>query len=239
MLRELLATLTLLIVLVSIWLVWQRLDQPVTHVRVEGQLSAAEQQAVRNVLQSEITSPLQSLDLEALRQAVAELSWPRAVMLRRVWPDSLVVRVEKESVVARWGAGGYLTSDGKVVQVPDPVADMPLLAGTLATPREAMETYQLLQAQVRPLDLRIDALTQNALGEWQMTLENGVSVALGRDELNPRVQRFLLAYRRLLVRDPDRVAHVDARYDNGVAVSWGEPLLALGRSVGAPSHSTD
>ncbi len=209
-------------VALAAWSAWQQLDRPVRSVRVEGTLSGAEQQAIRAVVSESLDQGVLSLDLEDLTGRIRMLSWPRSVAVRRIWPDGLVIRVEKESVVAAWGDGGYLNSAGRVVQLADGVSSVPTLATALSTPRRAMEVYQMLRSRLDAGGLSIVQLEENALGEWLMTLDGGTTVALGNESLGIRLDRVLQAYRRVLNMRREEVAHVDARYDNGVAVRWKE-----------------
>lgn len=220
MLRNLLASSVFAVLLLAAWSVWQQLDRPVRSVRVEGTLSAAEQQAIRQVVSESLDQGVLSLDLEGLSGRIHELSWPRSVRVRRVWPDALVIRVERESVVARWGDGGYLTSAGKVVQLADGAEDVPHLATTLSSPRRAMEVYQMLESRVQVVGFSINRLEENSLGEWLMTFEDGITVALGNESLSARLERFLFGYQRALSERRAEIAHIDARYDNGIAVGW-------------------
>ena len=220
MIRNFITIVVLLCLMLAGWSVWRQLDNPVRSVRVEGRLSPGEQGAIRDVVSRSLDEGVLSLDVAELSGRILALSWPRAVEVRRVWPDALVIRVEKESVVAAWGDGGYLNSAGKIVQLADGAEGVPELATSLSDPRRAMEIYQVLESRVNPAGLSIERLEENSLGEWLITLTGGATVALGNEALIERLERFLLAYRRALSERHDEIAHVDVRYDNGLAVRW-------------------
>jgi cell division protein FtsQ len=183
-------------------------------------LSQAEQGAVRDVVSRSLKHGILSLDVADLGRRIRELSWPRSVAVRRVWPDALVIKVEKESVVAAWGDGGYLTSAGKIVRLADGAHDVPELVTSLTAPRRAMEVYQMFESRVNAAGFSIVRLEENPLGEWLMTFDSGTTVALGNEALTERLERFLFAYRRALAQHEGELAHVDLRYDNGLAVRW-------------------
>lgn len=220
MIRNVIAAAVLAALLLVGLSIWRQLDRPVRAVRVEGRLSASEQAAIREVVTSSLARGVLSLDVAEVRQSIHGLSWPRSVEVRRVWPDTLVIRVEKESVVAAWGDGGYLTSAGKIVRLADGEGDVPELATELSPPRRAMEVYQMLEWRVNAAGFSIARLEENGLGEWLMTFEQGMTVALGNEALTERLDRFLLAYRRALAQRADEIVHVDLRYANGLAVRW-------------------
>jgi cell division protein FtsQ len=232
--RNVLACLVVAVLLAFGLSAWRQLDQPLRSVKVQGALSEAEQRAIAEVVSESLEDGVLSVDLAVLTQRLHELSWTRSVQVRRIWPDALSIQVEKESVVAVWGETGYLTSAGRVVQLADAVVAVPTLTAALSTPRQAMEMYQMLELRVSTVGLSITYLEENALGEWLMGLDAGLTVALGNEAVTERVARFLVAYRRALGARIDDIAHVDVRYANGLAVRWKEPLLALGtRGTGA------
>jgi cell division protein FtsQ len=221
------AVALLLTLSLGVFLTWRQLDQPVRAVRVQGSLSEAEQRAVREAVGPFLVQGLLSLDLDALTENILALSWPRDVRLRRAWPDGLIISVDRELLVATWGADGYLTSVGKIVHLPDLAEELPVLRASIASPRQAMEVYQMLQKELDVSGLKIRQLQESPLGEWQLTLENGLTLALGNDYLAERTHRFLTVYHEVLRQEQQGELRVDARYGNGVAVSRTTPLLAL------------
>lgn len=232
MIRNVIAVVVLLALGLAGWSVWYQLDRPVRSVKVEGALTEAEQAAIRAAVSERLDRGVLSLDLDELGRGIRSLSWPRSVAVRRAWPDGLIIRVEKESVVAAWGAGGYLTSAGKVVSMADGGADVPTLSTTMAPPRRAMEVYQMLASRLADQGMRIVRLDENALGEWRLTLQRGLTVELGNEALGERLQRFLTAWRRGLAARGEALAHVDTRYGNGLAVRWKEESEENRESLG-------
>lgn len=203
---------------------WRFLNQPLQVVRIEGALTPAEREEIQELLAGLASVPLMSIDLTAVRAEIAALSWPRSVTLRRVWPYNLAVHVEKEMLVARWGDLGYVTTGAQIVQSPGDDTEVPLFECTFATPAKAMEVYRMLQELAGRAGFDVRRLAENELGEWSLTLDDGLEVVLGAEQLPERMHRFMLASRRI---SPERaVDYVDARYRNGIAVRWKEPLIA-------------
>jgi cell division protein FtsQ len=54
---------------------------------------------------------------------------------------------------------------------------------------------------------------------WQVQLNNGIKLNLGRQEFINRLQRFINLY-PLLQQDERDINYVDLRYDTGMAVGW-------------------
>jgi cell division protein FtsQ len=217
---------------------WLQLDRPVTTVRVLGQLTAEEQTQVRDALRPLLSGGLLSVDLNAAASALADLSWPRDVSVRRVWPDGLEVRLEKALVVAAWNEG-YLTMGGDVVQLASAEPGLVNFDCELTRPQAALELYQRLQREVAPADLKIERLRENALGEWTLTFDNALVLTLGDTDLDERLERFIAVYRTALSDRLPEIERVDARYANGIAVSWRPEDAALVADAGHGAEIAD
>jgi len=64
------------------------------------------------------------------------------------------------------------------------------------------------------------ALTLDARGALNLTLDNGVQVRLGRQQIESRFERFMLVAAKLVSQRAADIAYVDMRYGNGFAVGW-------------------
>ena len=212
-------------------LVYLRLDEPIRAVEVSGRLDAAERAQVRDVIER-VDGGLLSLDVERLKRSLEALSWPRLVTVRRVWPDTLVIEIEKAYAVAAW-EDAYLGSDGRVVEMASPIEDLPVLDCAVSSPRKAMEVFHRLQRVLRAEQLTISRLAENRLGEWELTLAGETTVMLGKSQVADRLAGFIALYRNRLVDDFDRVAHVDTRYVKGAAVAWREDSPEAGEDLAA------
>ena len=212
-----------------------QLDQPVDRVMVRGQLDPAERQQVRAAVQRSLDGGLLSTDLDVISAGILELGWPRSVAIRRDWPGALMIEVEKPAVVARW-QDAYLASDGRVIRLPTEHGGLPRFDCAASEPKRAMEVYHRLNEIATDAGLGIAALEENLFGEWDLTFRtpNGaaIRVRLGAESVAERLGRFAVVYRQQLAGRALEIESVDARYDNGVAVSWvaEEELVALAQA---------
>jgi cell division protein FtsQ len=92
-----------------------------------------------------------------------------------------------------------------------------------------MEVYQMLKDIMAREGLVVTTLDENAFGEWRVSVKGGLEVVLGAEHITQRLHRFLLAYRRVVAAQIERIDYVDARYPNGIAIRWREPTLELAR----------
>ncbi len=197
------------------------MNSPVQVVRVSGELSLPERDAVKDAVLQRLDGGLLGISLDDVVEGVLALSWPREVSVRRVWPGIVDVKVTKDTFVARWGAGGVLNSGGQVVDSAGPPDEsLPLIRCANANGARAMQIFQMLGQVLTDTPLKVEEVEEDALGEWRVTFTNGLTVSLGHEELLERVERFSHVYRKVIEDRVDQVDHVDARYRNGVAVSW-------------------
>jgi cell division protein FtsQ len=54
---------------------------------------------------------------------------------------------------------------------------------------------------------------------WQIILDNGIRLELGKESMDERVERFLSLYLEL-GSQAQRVSYIDLRYDTGASVGW-------------------
>lgn len=212
---------------VAAW-IYVSLDRPVRSVEVTGSLAPAEAAEVQRRLKEMNPRRLLSTDLGALREHLMELSWPRLVHIRRVWPDTISIRIERQLVVAKWGGEGYLTAGGELVGGLDRAVSLPLLDCEIASPQKALEIYRYLQDIASEDDLEISSLAENALGEWRLELASGVRAHLGADALSSRMRRFMQVHRHIAQVNAQPVRYLDLRYANGAAVRFDEPQMLAG-----------
>src|SRR5690606_7914846 len=99
-------------------------------------------------------------------------------------------------------------------------AELPELVGPEG--KQAEMTGRFLDAEPRlvAVGLRLTRLTLDERGAWEIALDNGVTLRLGREHVDERFDRFLRAAARVVAARAGEIAYVDLRYANGFAVGW-------------------
>ena len=88
----------------------------------------------------------------------------------------------------------------------------------------AAEDATALAPLFEPLDLRAEQLSLTARGSWQLTLDTGATIELGRGtaaQLLPRVERLVRTLTQVTSkygRRPDDLVSADLRHGDGYAV---------------------
>lgn len=167
-------------------------------------------------------------NLEQVRVAFESVPWVRKATVRREWPDQLIVEVEEHEALGTWGEDGRLLSvKGDVFTANLAEADedraLPELEGPEGSEKEVLARFAELRAWFAPLRLAPGKLSLSSRYAWTVKLDNGMSVALGREQdkttLKKRVDRLVNIYPQLAELLPDGIQTVDMRYPNGLALS--------------------
>ncbi|MCD8512292.1 MAG: cell division protein FtsQ/DivIB [Nitrincola sp.] len=198
------------------------LDQPISEVSIKGQIHHLDGQALATQLAQEIRAPLLSLDVRSLRDEALANPWVHVAEVRRQWPAAIEVSIAEQVPVARWGDRGLLNHQGDIFW-PDLSAGydfLPRLNGPAHETRAIIAQYHDLSALFSTYGIRIQSLTLESRGAWNLELDNGIQVVAGREQLMPRLRRFLNIYDAQLAEVADQIEQIDIRYTNGVAVRW-------------------
>jgi cell division protein FtsQ len=209
----------------SMW-VMENLNNPIAVVKVEGNFQRLSEQEIETALQPYVATDFLAVDLDNIQQVVRALPWVSNVTVRRIWPDGLSIKVKEEMAIARWGEKQLLDEEGRVFSpehLQEDVMGLPVLNGPDGYEKKVMEQYERIGQLLHPLNRRITHLTLAARGAWDLQLDDGMKVMLGRDHLMEKTQRFIRLYQAELAQSTTPILAVDVRYNNGIAVQWGTP----------------
>ena len=201
-------------------------DRPIAKISVEGDLSYVSQQAVQQRIEPFVTASFFSVDLPGMRHELERMPWIASAQVRRIWPDQLLVRLEEQLPIARWGDEALLNNQGKAF-APKEQANyqhLPQLYGPKRAQQQVMQQYQMLSQMLRPLGFSVALLELRERGSWFLSTGQGIELLLGRDHLVEKMRRFIAIYDKALKQQQTNIARIDLRYANGLAVAWREPI---------------
>tara|TARA_R110002020_G_scaffold89693_3_gene219045 strand:- start:31947 stop:32813 length:867 start_codon:yes stop_codon:yes gene_type:complete len=205
---------------------WPLADRPIDLVSVQGELQYIDPTSVQAVIQPYLNESFLGIDLGAMRGDLAAMPWVASVSVTRVWPDQLIVHLDEQMPIARWGDTALLNNEGKEFSPEDisRFSDLPQLSGPQRAQRRVMQYYQQFNRLLRPYGLGVAELELRERGSWFLTTQDGIQVLLGRDKLVDKMQRFLTIDQHMLSEYREQIARVDLRYSNAMAVAWREPV---------------
>lgn len=204
---------------------------PLRQVVVVSPLDQVTRTQIEYAVQYSLTGNFFTVDLDGVRTSFEKLPWVRNASVRRRWPDGIEVELEEHVAVARWhnsnGEARLVNRHGEVfvAALAGGQATLPLLGGPEGSAPQVLARYREFSDSLAALGRTPRSLLLSLRQAWQMRLDDGLTIELGRemaaDSLNERLHRFIGTYAEAKTRLPGITA-VDMRYPNGFAVRIGQ-----------------
>ena len=199
-----------------------------TDVRLEGDLQRNSVTTIRANAMPHLAGNFFTMDLARTRAAFEQVPWVRHAIVRRIWPDKLVVSLEEHQPVALWqgdeSGDKMVNSHGEVFEanVGDVEDDsLPQFAGPDGSSPQVFEMYRRLQPLFATMDSEITSLRLSGRGSWKVELDDGATIELGRgrpDEVVERTTRFTRTLPQVLHKFDAPLESADLRHAEGYAV---------------------
>jgi cell division protein FtsQ len=212
---------------------WWALRNPlfaIGGITVQGDVAHNNAVTLRANVAPRLAGNFFTVNLAAARQAFEDVPWVRAAVVRRQFPNRLRVQLQEHRAVALWGAESesrLVNSFGEVFEADAGDVEqegLPRLAGPEEQSGQVLAMYLALRPLFEGLDLTMERLALTARGGWQVELDTGAVVELGRgttEEVAERTQRFLQTLTQVASRygrQPEALVSADLRHADGYAV---------------------
>lgn len=188
----------------------------ITEVRVATPLRHVTAEQVQVIVHREIRGTLFSLQPAVAREAFEKLPWVRRADVRRQWPGVLEVRLNEHTPLARWGKSALVNVQGEVFEAAYD-GELPVFNGPAGTAKEMTIQFELFRASLAAIGRQPGELSLSPRRAWQLRLDDGMTLDLGRDRIEERLRHFVELYPRTIARMTRPVDRVDLRYANGFA----------------------
>lgn len=199
-------------------------DAPVDEVVVYGEFSYLDKTKLEAQIRKKLDGSFFTLDVEKLQREIEQNPWVYGVSIRKEWPQRVKVYVVEQQAFAVWNNDLLLNNFGDVFYADGIQVDqsLPRLYGPEGNEKDVLQGYVNMQSLLELHSFNISELVLSERYAWQLWLESGIQLSLGRADKMTRVQRFIDLYPLLSQYGDKQVAKIDLRYDIGLAVSWQE-----------------
>ena len=154
--------------------------------------------------------------LDAVREAARRIPWVREAAVRRIFPDAVEVTFEAHEPLARWGEGALVSTRGEVFNAEYDGA-LPRFKGPENGASMMAREYPAISRALAPLGGAVAELRLSPRGAWQVVLDSGLTLELGRVDIQARLARFAAAWPKLATQGVE-TRYADLRYTNGFAL---------------------
>lgn len=192
-------------------------------VRLESVPEHVDAAQVRDVVQHDLRGNFFTMDLERVRQALEQLPWVRQATIRRHFPWQLDVALEEDIALASWNGNELVNQQGEIFNAGNIKPDLqgqklPSFSGPEDSAAEVSRYFGSFSSELAPLGQEVVAVRLSPRQAWQLRLQNGMVLELGRQQMEQRLARFVAAYPDSVAKLQPPVRYVDLRYRNGFAV---------------------
>lgn len=196
---------------------------PFRQLRVDADFAKVDVEAVRIAIAPALEAGFFAVDLGLARDAVERLPWVESAEARKLWPDTVEVRIVTYKAAARWNDEQLIDGRGRMFSVPP--AERPEHLVRLFGPDERAAEVLALESELAPrlteAGLELAALRLSERGSVEVELADGRLIRLGRERTTERLSRFLVALSDAQPPRPGmRWTRADLRYSNGFAMAW-------------------
>ncbi|WPC74625.1 cell division protein FtsQ/DivIB [Vibrio porteresiae] len=201
---------------------WDEQRLPLSKIVLEGDLKYVTPQDVQKAFAKlDHIGTFMSQDINALQVSVESIPWVAHASIRKQWPDTIKVFLTEHHIAAFWNGNALLDTEGNVFSGDISLVDEDYvkLYGPDGSASEVLKVWRKYNPQFQQLGLTISSLLLNERRAWQIILDNGIRLELGKESLDERIERFFLLYKKL-GDDAERISYIDLRYDTGAAVGW-------------------
>lgn len=212
---------------------------PLHAVRLGAVPQRVDAAQVEEVVHNQLRGNFFTVDLEGARKELEKLPWVRKVDVRRQFPWELEVDLEEHVALADWNGAELVNTHGEVFAAdcrhatqkaatghdapgerPLPSCSekaLPRFIGQPDTSAEVTQMYKAFSDQLAPLNQQVVQISFSPRHAWQLRLDNGMVLELGREQAQERLARFIEVYPYSLGALQRPVNYVDLRYRNGFA----------------------
>ncbi|WP_156684075.1 MULTISPECIES: cell division protein FtsQ/DivIB [unclassified Vibrio] len=198
---------------------------PLSQFVLEGNLEYVHNSDVQSALaRVQPFGTFMTQDVNELQNAVETLPWVASAAIRKQWPKTIKVFVIENHPAAIWNGNALLNDTGQIFyadpgQLLEQDQDIVKLYGPEAEADNVLATWRDIEPKFSDLGLQITSVVLNDRHAWQLILDNGIRLELGKDALQERIKRFIDLYRHLNEK-AQQISYIDLRYDTGAAIGW-------------------
>jgi cell division protein FtsQ len=201
---------------------------PLKQLVVATPLEQVSRAQIENTARSVLSGNCFTVNLQTAQAAFERMPWVRTASVRRLWPDGIELNLEEHRAIARWtpreGEPRLVSTRGEVFMAPT-AEELPLFTGPEESASRVMARYQEVRDSLGALGRKPVAVHLSAREAWQVKLDDGLVLELGRDQLRypltERVSRFASHYATVSNAARNHmpsIGVVDMRYPNGFAL---------------------
>lgn len=196
---------------------------PINMLKIEAPYNNITREEIQHVISPFLSSSFLMFPEKQVTKALKKNQWVKNIQIKKIWPDQIIIQIFEQIPVAIWN-NVYLNEEGNIFlpQKGEKLASLPLLIGPEHHQKDVLHIYEKLSKLLKTQELNIVKMKLRDNLSWELTLQNGVIIRLGKHDIEKRTERFCHVYPKLFATTFDQIRSIDLRYSTGMAVNWKE-----------------
>ena len=222
---------------ISNWIFSQRffaLKSVIVDVRSVGKSNVSPEEVKNAVLQA-LNGTALTTELKILFDSISSNQWIDRLVIRRIWPNKILIIIEEHQVIATWNSKKYISATGRILDFTDTGKEniqrslgcaLVSLSGPNGTQKRVLNRANELNKKLVDYGLSLSRLSLSELYTWEAETLDRTVIKLGGDKIvssaSSRMDNFLSSLEWLKKRNmhngtSKHINLVDLRYAKGFA----------------------
>ena len=194
-------------------------------------------QEIQQAIKTTLNGTILSTDLEMMVEQILDNPWVEQVVVRRVWPDTIVLRLQERRIIALWNNEHLISELGEVTNIP--VSDFRKVEKKLGCylikiegPKNFLSKIvaraEIANNLLTTINKKLLHLRLTEQFSWEAKTTGGMTFRFGGDDLRGpmhyRLENFTKSYSNLANKLAEKgigstqIQYVDLRYAKGFAI---------------------
>lgn len=189
----------------------------VRHVKVVRPLQYISSSDIESISKHYLYGNIFTVNVNAVQRQLAAFPWVEQVQVKRIWPDVIAIDIKERVAVARWRDGRLVDQGGTLFNA-STKEDLPIFDGPPKDSQNMTLQLFLFDKMLHSVGLRVAQLHLNERSAWEVILNNGILIRLGREHEEKRLASFITVWSKVLKDQAANIEYVDMRYPDGFAL---------------------
>ncbi len=194
---------------------------PIRHVSINGDFNHLSTVLLQERASKVVRGGFFIVNVESIQNVVSEDPWVKDILVRRIWPDRIMVDIKEQEAVAKWKDNALLNHDAMIFfpdisTIPD---DLAYLSGPDKYSGLVLDYFYQLR-NIIPDSLNIKELHFSDRRSWELILNNDLTLHFGKADVMDKAREFFKYYPRISMNEKRQINYVDLRYTNGFVIGW-------------------
>jgi len=209
----------MIVLSIIVWFIYAP-DRELEKYKISSPLKQLKEEQVNKVLDKYVGKSFWKLNIEKIHSDLVHVDWVYKAEVIRKWPNALIVKLEEQVPVVRWGDNALLNQSGDVFYPYhiSEFSDYVVLRGEDVDAKKMLAKLVVFQEKFNPLNWVIKQVDKRVDKGWLIKFVTGQEVIVGREGWESILDRFIISYPKVKKRIRNNAQVYDLRYSDGFVV---------------------